>query len=238
MRIIQNLQWDSIFFNMKCGKVIIDDKFSRWDELYEDVNKYNFVTIQNIGNKIYNNEKIALIKGAFLADLNIQFEKEVQSGFENTNCKIYSCVDIPRELFESVKVYPYDFVFSKFECDSRLKKLNGYKVYEEWLKNSKGDASKFVTFYLEDGICGFILFCIEGNEARIELIKVESNFQKKGIATKMIKHLENYLSEKEVGVLKVGTQVNNLGAINLYHHIGFKEVLGTSIYHYWNNVLI
>ena len=238
MGIIQNLQWDSTFFNMKCGKVIIDDKFSKWNELYEDVKKYNFVTIQNIGNKIYNNEKIALIEGVFLADLNIQFEKEVQHGSEEINCKIYSCVDVPRELFESAKVYPYDFVFSKFECDSRLKKMNGYKVYEEWLKNSKGDASKFVTFYLEDGICGFILFCIECNEARIELIKVEREFQKKGIATKMIKHLEKYLSKNNIEILKVGTQVNNLGAINLYHHIGFKEVLGISVYHYWNNVPI
>ena len=62
----------------------------------------------------------------------------------------------------------------------------------------------------------------------------------KSIGTKMIKFLESYLSEnfKEIEVIKVGTQSNNIRAINFYTKNGFRVKEIRSIYHYWPNFMV
>lgn len=49
----------------------------------------------------------------------------------------------------------------------------------------------------------------------------------------MIESIEKFLADKNITKLRVGTQVNNIPAINLYHSIGFKEMSRTSVFHLW-----
>ena len=85
----------------------------------------------------------------------------------------------------------------------------------------------------KDNVCAYILFNIDNNVGTIELVKVAKEYQGQHIATSMIESIENFLDDKNITKLRVGTQVNNIPAINLYHSIGFKEISRTSVFHLW-----
>ena len=72
--------------------------------------------------------------------------------------------------------------------------------------------------------------------AIIELISTRDDMSNKSVGKEMIRSLEIFLITNfdYIETIKVGTQSNNINAINFYVGSGFcvKEI--RSIYHYWN----
>lgn len=233
---IKPLQWDTEYFGIRCDKAVVYDSDTDFSEFCQDTCEYEFVTIQNIGNNVEVNKQIAINTSAYLVDVNIQFEKEILTDNINgsNSCIIMKTVDTPDNIRRKLTVEKNDFKFSKFVCDDELKKRNGYLVYSEWLKNACKDANKyFALFMSKDNVCAYILFNIDNNVGTIELVKVAKEYQGQHIATSMIESIEKFLADKNITKLRVGTQVNNIPAINLYHSIGFKEISRTSVFHLW-----
>ena len=239
--IITPLDWDTEFFNIRCGRTIIEDEeadISGFEELFKC---YDFVSIQNVGNNINVNKAISQYTNAFLADINVQFEKKIICSSEqldnNEYCgfSLIKATDISHELCDKMMVEESDFKYSKFVCDLELKKRKGYLVYREWIKNAcKDDSKYFVLFCENEKIGAYILFNVKDEVCTIELVKVNSEFQGRHIATFMIKKIENIMRCNNISTLRVGTQFNNIPAMNLYHALGFKEISRTSVFHCWN----
>ena len=82
-------------------------------------------------------------------------------------------------------------------------------------------------------IQGFILFSIDKDSGTLELVKVNERYRGEGVCSQLIKKIENYLLSENVTDAHVGTQVNNIAAINLYHKLGYREISRTSVYHWW-----
>jgi dTDP-4-amino-4,6-dideoxy-D-galactose acyltransferase len=80
---------------------------------------------------------------------------------------------------------------------------------------------------------GFLLFSIKDNCATIELISLSSKAQGKGAGTKLISALNNFAHKKGVTAIKVGTQVDNIQAVNFYLKKGFTYNQRNAVYHYW-----
>lgn len=233
---IKPLQWDTEYFGIRCGKAVVNDSDTDFSEFCQDTCEYEFVTIQNIGNNVEVNKQIAINTSAYLVDVNIQFEKEILTDNinESNSCIIMKTVDTPDNIRRKLTVEKNDFKFSKFVCDDELKKRNGYLVYSEWLKNACKDANKYFALLMsKDNVCAYILFNVDNNIGTIELVKVDKEYQGQHIATSMIESIEKFLADKNIIKLRVGTQVNNIPAINLYHSIGFKEISRTSVFHLW-----
>ena len=237
---VSPLEWDTDFFGISCGRLVIDAPEVDLRGLLEQLDTYQFVTIQNVGNKVGINKTIAENTQAFLVDINIQFEKDVMRGFsgyteKHENIAVIKAKDTDKQIHDKLLVEREDFVFSKFVCDDKLDVRNGYLVYKEWLKNSRNYDNKYFALYYDGNeIGGYILFSIYDGEGTIELVKVNREYKGKGIATEMIRTVENCLKDKGIATVKVGTQLNNIPAINLYHYLGFREISRTSVYHLWN----
>lgn len=239
--IITPLDWDTEFFNIRCGRAIIEDEeidISDFEELFKH---YDFVSIQNVGNNIRVNKAISQHTNAFLADINVQFEKELICSNEqldnNEHCgfSLIKAMEISPELCDEMLVEELDFKYSKFVCDPELNNRKGYLVYREWIKNARKDNNKyFALFYDNKKIGAYILFNVKDEVCTIELVKVNSEFQGRHIATFMIKQIENIMRCNNISTLRVGTQFNNIPAMNLYHTLGFKEISRTSVFHCWN----
>lgn len=232
---IKKMIWDSKFFNIRCGKAFITTK-EDMESLIEESLNYDFVSIQNIGNKISINKLIAENTDAFLADINIQFIKRVEVNNNSGNdCIIISTKDANRKY--NIKISKDDFIHSKFIEDDNFRLRNGYKVYEEWIKNSIDEDDKFFSIQLSecDDIKGFILFKMDDTSVILELVKVNERYRGEGVCSQLISTIENYAMNNGVRDIHVGTQVNNIAAINLYHKLGYKEVSRTSVYHWWLN---
>jgi len=242
--IINPLEWDTNFFHIKCGRAIIEDNNTNFSHFKRQFNNYDFVSIQNVGNSIIINKKIADYTGAFLADINVQFEKKInlnniESGSivelnEDIAFQILKATEVSAEMREKMLVEEDDFKYSKFVCDPELKRRNGYLVYKEWIKNACADRNKYFIVLLDKGdVKAYILYALSNGVCTIELVKVNKEFQGKRIATLMIKKIESVMANSSVVALRVGTQFNNIPAMNLYHSLGFKEISRTSVFHCW-----
>ena len=235
---IEPLEWDTNYFKARCGKVVIKDEeatFFHFEEMKKD---YEFISIQNIDNNIRMNKKIAENTNAYLVDINVQFEKKLPKNGEQTQSKehyrVVAANEISEEILSEMRVEEDDFAFSKFVCDPELKKRNGYLVYKEWLKNACTEKDKYFIIHFAEGKVGaYMLFNIDDAIGKVEIVKVNRENQGQHIATEMMNEVENFLVSRNTKKFIVGTQLNNIPAMNLYHSLGFKETSRTSVFHLW-----
>ena len=234
---IKKLQWDSLFFGINSAKVILNEEITKNEikEIIENLktNNYKFITIQNINNNSNNNFILKEFNNIFLADVNIQFIKDIDL---KTKIK-----DVCNEIIietnvafneEILDISKKSFKYSRFIDDKNLKK--GNQVYCEWTKNAFNKSEKYFAIYKHiKKIIGYALFSVFNNELVIELIAIDDKYKGNGIGHKIISSIESYAMQNRINKIKVGTQINNIKAQNFYVSCGFKHNTNHSIYHCW-----
>lgn len=237
---IQPLKWDTDFFDCPCAKAVIEGAMDQEDmeRLLSAARQYSFLTIVNVDNLHGNNYMIGTHTKAYLADVNIQFEKKILSGGAGRPSGLNYEITWDKPRDESILRIAEDaFSYSRFQTDPLLKALNGDRVHVKWLENAFDKPDKYFLTVREKGSCaGYILFSMnfETKSARIELIAVSSAFRRQAIGGEMIGKLKGFLAAEGMKSILVGTQLNNTPAINFYHKCGFYEKSLNSIYHLWN----
>ena len=237
-RVIQPLAWDTDYFGIPCGRAILNAETTeeKLQQLVLELDNFAFVTLQNVGNCPDINRFIAQNTQAYLADVNIQFKKEcTASALSEIKYPVVQAALLSESVSRQLTVDRSDFIYSKFVCDPEMDKRMGYKVYEKWLYNARFSENKYFIYCMDgDTVAAYILFSIQGRELTIELVKVNTAYRGSHLASALMEALEGYAMSKECRVVHVGTQLNNIPAINLYHHLGFKDISRTSVYHSWN----
>ncbi|AVK48274.1 hypothetical protein AXY43_09645 [Clostridium sp. MF28] len=202
-----------------------------------------FNTIDNINNDASNNLLISNMKNTFLTDINFQFIKTINKNElkkdklpPNYTLIISNSIEYDENILEiSKNVYKY----SRFYNDPFIDEMKARRVYVLWAKNSfENDKKYFLKLKDNSKTIGYILFNIDIKLkcVNIELIAVDSKYQNRMIGNLMIVMLEDYLINEfnNIDIIKVGTQGNNMNAINLYTTRGFKVREIRTIYHFWN----
>jgi dTDP-4-amino-4,6-dideoxy-D-galactose acyltransferase len=228
------LKWDTEYFGITSAKAILHRPLTlnEWDDLKTRFKDYQFVSIINQNSEPVNAQFIGKETSAFLADVNIQFEKRVVV----TN-DIPKSVTIHQSLNRNEQILDIaDFQFSKFTEDPGLAKRGGDLIYRQWLSNSFGKPDKFYAVSKDENsdINGFILYSYSDIACVIELIAVSQRKVKAGIGTSLFKAVEYEAHQRGYSEIKVGTQVRNMGAINFYHKVGCKQIGCHQVYHLWN----
>jgi dTDP-4-amino-4,6-dideoxy-D-galactose acyltransferase len=228
------MQWDTDFFGVTCVKAILYKKLTKieWDELKERFGDYQFISIENRNSEPTNAQFIGSGTNAFLADVNIQFKKKIESSSNMPETvKIYQSMEMNEQIAGIG-----DFQFSKFTEDPELAKRGGSEVYKRWLINSFGKPDKFhaISKGLNDEINGFLLHSYTDKICTVELIAVSSNETRNGIGTNLFRAVEYAAYQNGCEEIRVGTQVRNMPAINFNHKFGCKQVGCHQIYHLWN----
>lgn len=241
------LDWDTNYFGIKCARVTLREEISKneWINIRNFIIENDFIVIDNINNNSTNNFFISNLLGAFLTDINFQFEKTLGNEI-NEILDINYKVVIKNNLEyndEIVDISKNSYKYSRFFNDPFLNKNNSKNIYCHWVESSFLKENKFFLYILKNNeILGYILFNIDekNKKAIIELISVKENYIGKNIGTKMIKELEKYLKNyyKDIEILQVGTQSNNIKAINFYVKNGFKVKELRSVYHFWPNFIL
>ncbi|WP_195913971.1 GNAT family N-acetyltransferase [Planomicrobium sp. YIM 101495] len=231
---IQPLDWDSNYFGVSAAKVIINEELREKDfqEIKSQVRDFEFVVINNMDNAVENNHLIGLYSNAFLVDMNVQFEMEMKPAHSPSFYKVKNQYEKNEEILEIAK---NAFNYSRFYNDPFLDGNLSRDIYFNWVNNSFEKAEKFFIVAEEGGqIFGFILFSIKNSkELVIELISLAPASQGKGIGTKLISTVKHYAENNSLHKIKVGTQIDNLQAMNFYAKKGFDFCSKASIYHYW-----
>ena len=112
---------------------------------------------------------------------------------------------------------------------------NPYESSAEWAYNfftgKRGDA--MVVSEDNGQLLGFLQLLYQGEQLIIDLIAVDKNGRRRGIASDMIAFAENQCGDFKT--ISVGTQIVNEPSINMYIRYGFSFCASQYIFHYHNN---
>ena len=230
-----HLQWDTDYFGINSARINIqgpvDEKAQ--NEIISFCKGYDFITISNNGNIKEDNEWIGKKTNAFLADVNIQFSKELDITSTYQDEATYILNNYPHNE-RVVNIASNSFQYSRFYNDSLLPQQLAKNIYVHWTESSFSQENKyFILCERESKIAGYMIFSIREKIASVELIAVDKDFQRRKVGKSLINKIEEHVLKKGVKVLKVGTQVNNISAIQFYTKMGFKYENASSIYHHW-----
>lgn len=236
------LEWDTNYFGVKSGRVTLNDTMGieEWKKISNVLKENDFNVIDNVNNDSINNFYISKLSGAFVTDINFQFTKEIDHEIKHVNkfdISIQNKLPVNNEILEISK---NSYKHSRFFNDPYLNKDKAKDVYGHWVQSSFFNENKyFITCNLDSKVAGYILFSIESktNTTIIELISVKEIMKNIHIGTEMMLYLENYIynNHKDIKYIRVGTQSNNINAINFYVGNGFRVKEIRSVYHYWPN---
>jgi len=232
-----DLEWDTRYFGIKSARVnlngVIDE--NQQEEILKFCQDFEFVTIVNYNNLKENNYWIGKKTNAFLTDVNVQFEKELKVNkkkLENKGFQVKN--NLPRNQ-QIIDIARKSFNYSRFFNDPNLSFDKAKNIYVHWTDSAfKKEDKFFVISRIDNKVAGYILFSTHKMTSTIELIAVEKKYQGKNIGRLLIRELEEYLIDKGILNIKVGTQLNNISAVNFYETMGFKVVSCRNIYHLWD----
>lgn len=229
-----DLDWDTEHFGIKSGKVTLKKEITSEDlsSLKLQAGSYDFVVISNVNNNPVNNYLIGSKIDSFLVDVNIQFTLNPDLFESHT---FYPTTNMLARNEKLLSIAEESFNFSRFFNDPYLNKDLSRIIYKNWVSNSFNKVNKyFILAKEEEVLLGFVLFSFnENKDIVIELISLTKESQGKGTGTKLISTLIDYAKQSNVKNIKVGTQIDNLQAINFYTKKGFSVTEKSSIYHYW-----
>lgn len=175
-------------------------------------------------------KKIQIIKKKKfkLINYNITFEKSItQSSFHNKNIRLAKIKD--KKKIQNIAFN--NFNQSRFSLDKELKKKSKL-IKSEWVNNyfkrKRGDA----LFLIEhnETIAGFVLLIFNKQNLIIDLIAIDSKYQRKGLGIELINFIQSYYYKKFKKII-VGTQLNNKASLKFYKRNKFKILRTEMVFH-------
>ncbi|GAB3328025.1 hypothetical protein GCM10027429_02430 [Marivirga atlantica] len=228
---IVKLEWDSEFFNLEVGKLIIQNSIP--SNFLKELSKFQLVYIFS-ENKISEIDDLLVDKKTILT-LKLDDSKEFK--VKETN-GIIEPFDIKKhDTSTLIDLAIQSGIYSRFNLDPNIDDLLFKKLYRKWILNSidKVNALQTLVFSFENKVVALLTISIENEStASIGLFAVDSNYRGLGIGINMINQAINYVKEQGYDRLNVVTQLDNNSAINIYKKAGFNIINLTYIYHYWN----
>tara|TARA_B110000240_G_C13510913_1_gene459303 strand:- start:3017 stop:3703 length:687 start_codon:yes stop_codon:yes gene_type:complete len=225
---IVKLQWDTIFFGLSIGKLIITNpKEIDLDILKEKAKDFNLIYI-------FSNYDI---EGLCIIDKKEVF---IKKDIVNNKYFYYDTVSF------STKIHSYNQLLSltlqsgkhsRFNIDKNFKADDYIKLYTEWIDKSisKELAIDIIVKIIDNKIVGFTTLNNKTDSlAEIGLVAVDSNYRGLGIARELIQRTIYKAKELNFKSIQVVTQHDNTPAVKLYESTGFRSESIKNIYHYWN----
>lgn len=231
----KHLQWDTDYFGVSSARVNINDVIDEQgqDEILKFCKDYDFVTISNLNNIKENNHWIGNRTNAFLVDMNIQFIKVLvdKPDYQDEKTYVVNCLSRNEQI---VNIASMSFNYSRFFNDPKLPQEQAKNIYLHWTECAFGQENKyFVISEREGNVAGYILFSFNGDISVIELIAVDEKYQGQRVGKSLIDKMESFVIDQGIRKIKVGTQVNNISAVQFYTKMGFKYLSCGSMYHLW-----
>lgn len=228
---LRRLDWDSEFFKLKIGRLDLDsvEEFSvillKSEELRQSFDLLYIFAEEKLNQQLL---------GINLVDTKTIFTKQlIDYPKEVSGVSKYLDSVVSQDLYHLAWV---SGKYSRFQLDKRFA-CNAYeRLYSRWIEQSvAGKMAEGVFVHSTDGkIDGMITVGVNDKEASIGLVAVDDLSQGKGIGSKLIQAVEEYLlKETQVTTLKVATQWENKAACRLYKKNGFEVESKTNIYHWW-----
>lgn len=224
---LSRLNWDSDFFGLNIGKLVLsdEDEFLKLD--IEGLLDYDLVYIfANHGYKMP-------VVGANLVDCKVIYKKSISRNVEtNSNVVAFSENKPSPDLYELAL---QSGEYSRFRLDNKMPAGSYEKLYRKWIEQSvcKAMADEVLCYYYNGKIVGMVTLAVKDNVGCIGLVAVDSLCRGLGIGSALLESVDSYLFGTGVRVVEVATQLDNAKACSWYEKNGYVVDSMTDIYHWW-----
>lgn len=230
---VELLEWDSNFFGIKVGKLVLnqieswdDQNLATWDLIYVFVSPENKAVNSFLKAK---NLKIVDEKISFRMDLN-QADSQLA---KNKNILSYQPGLKDKDL---IKIGLQSGIYSRFKVDPKFHNQHFEKLYNTWMQKSiNREIANEVFVYqdLQNEMKGVITLKENNKCIEIGILAIDEKFRGQRIGKQFIEEAKRYCLLKGIHCLKVVTQKQNREACSFYTNCGFQESNIVNIYHYW-----
>ncbi|PCJ65499.1 MAG: hypothetical protein COA58_08805 [Bacteroidetes bacterium] len=220
MNSIEYLEWDSIFFNKKIGRLICDDSIGSPSDL--DKKDFNLIYVFS-RNKLNTNWQPYFLDQKTNSTLTYETSTPIQDNnlFE---------ISEKKRAIELKKLISINGHYSRFYLDKNLN--HKYEeLYQIWGKKCFNFNTNRTWYYVKNNeLVGFITIDISNNN-QVELCSVLPQYRGQGIAKKLWLHAFNEIAMDGPTEFHISFQNENTIAKNLYKSLGFKSYQNWYIYH-------
>lgn len=231
---IQYLNWDSVFFDIKTGRINFTSDLKLEDALRLAQNEgYKLIYVFGDKDFFLKNDLLERFNGK-LVDRKIVFEKDIYNTniLDTTDIVEYKSTEINEAL---VELALESGKYSRFKLDKNFKNSDFERMYSVWITKSveKKNADYVFVAKSENNIVGMITLTIENNYAHIGLIAILADQQGKGYGKKLMNKCIETAFINNCEKIQVPTQLDNNQACLFYKSCDFNEKNITNIYHFW-----
>lgn len=238
MKNTEYLQWDSEFFNMKIGRLIINDI---GNVNADTINSELFKAEAESYDLIY--LEYPFINGAASISKIDRQPIDIKITYEIALDNIKGCHPDGniKEIRTAIpELYVLAFASgheSRYKLDKQFKDDDFIRLYTKWIDNSiyASFADVVYGYYDNDSLIGFISLKIKNDIGIIGLFAVDEDYRGQGIGRKLMQSAIDYCAMRGATHVEVATQLNNSGACRFYERIGFKRSKAFAIHHIWLN---
>jgi len=230
---IEHLEWDSVFFEKKIGRILAENTCNL-ENILDEAKNTGYQLIYAFGNRNFFVD-VGILKqfNGHLADRKVVYEKKIEHAVNETPfVSEYNSIELTAELEELAYI---SGEYSRFKTDKNLQDKDFYRMYKIWIENSvKHLIADNVFVVTEDNnVKGMVTLKIDNEKGKIGLIAVSPDTQGKGYGKKLISACENKLLNKGIYKIEVPTQADNKQACSFYEKCGFQISEIINIYHFW-----
>ncbi|MFH1612338.1 MAG: hypothetical protein ABIB46_01185 [bacterium] len=233
--LIEFLEWDSNFFNMKIGKITKTD-FNSSEFKEEQKEKqfdliYAFCDINTPILGFWETMNFYLVDTAITLSMNFDKDKYKMFDYELKNKLSKKDIESCYEIAESTATV------SRFYKEPIIGQEMTKKLYREWIDKAldKSFADGIFVEKIENKIVGIHIIKRKNNTGFFSLTGVKSNLKGKHIGTKLWNQSFGYwanFSEK-INLIKSPFSLRNIPSFYFHQAMGFKKIESIQyVYHY------
>jgi dTDP-4-amino-4,6-dideoxy-D-galactose acyltransferase len=245
MEIVQLLPWDTDFFELKTGKLDLQnfdpvELTLVLDRALKEGYELLYVTIPD---ELAIDDTSLKKWGGRLVDRRVDYKIEIGSTeFKNAeprSVEIHGTRILERPKSSADSTLKYLAVIaggqSRFVKDTRIDLPKAKRLFEIWIeKSAMGENGE--TVFLATGnrneVSGFATICLMGDCARIGLIAVNPENQGQGVGKLLLAALKDFALGQGIREIKVATQRDNIAANQLYSSANFVVDSSEKVYHF------
>ena len=236
---IEELIWDSNFFNLKIGKCIIhdDNEFDLYTfKKNAEIEKYDLIYIFKHNSLFKKN--IVFNLNLDLIDIAVEMSKEFSS--ESIDKRPFELKNTltDKELAETYLIAEQTSIVSRFHKESMIASSLTKKLYRAWIDNSLNRSFSDGLFIekIDDTVVGIhvIKTDLDNKTGYFSLTGVRSDIKRKGIGGKLWNQSFQYWAEQNI-IEKVRSPLSlqNKESLNFHLKMGFNRIENISyVYHY------
>jgi dTDP-4-amino-4,6-dideoxy-D-galactose acyltransferase len=228
------LEWDSDFFDMKIGKIEMEDlDVLKFQSDVACAKREGYELIYLFGEPKFAPSLVSL-RGAHCVSVgtNNLYSKPVLSGQQNKAITLLprstDIKDVYELAYESGK-------YSRFRLDPHIGLASFHRLYRAWVDNSvSGVIADDVLVFIESNVIqGLCTVRFAGEGATVGLLAVAPRQQGNGVGRALVEFAERRALQRGCQRLYVTTQVANEGACVFYEKLGMTMFRSTKIHHLW-----